>query len=155
MLEPVQVFATAIGVYFLLLAGFAAIAAAQALEAGDREGMPKRVYWSINKTTLFLGVPALIGLLLLLNSLSGSGQGSGVMTKDFALGAFFVFGMIGLLIAWIGAVTMGFVASAIVRNLSPTVAAGVLFLLVCGAPVYMAVVMTVGSAQNKRAQNHP
>ncbi len=154
-LDPVTLFASAVGIYFLLLAGFAAITTAQALEEDDRVGLPMRVYWSLTKTTLFLGLPALIALLILVRANAGPGQGSGIMTNDTAVFVFFFVGALGLLIAWLGAITLGFVGSAIARNLPPTLGAGVLFLIVCGAPALIAVTTVATAAAQKRSGHRP
>lgn len=144
-----QLFALLIGTYFLLLAGFAAITAARALEEDDRAGLPVRVFWSLTKTTGLLGFPGLIALLAFLNSQSGPGQGSGIMSKDMGFFVLFLFGSLGLLGSWVGAITLGFIGSAIARNLRPLVGAGVLFLFVAGAPLSMALVTGVTAAQNR------
>lgn len=149
-----QLFALSIGVYFLLLAGFAAITTAQALEEDDGAGLPMRVFWSLTKTTAFLGFPALIAMLVFLNSESTPGQGSGIMSKDMGFIVLFIFGALGLVALWVGSITLGFIGTAVARNLRPLVGAGVLFLFVGGAPVFMAAVTAATALQQKMLKRH-
>ncbi len=147
-----QLFALLLSIYFVLLAGFAAITTATALEEGDSAGLARRVFWSLTKTTLFLGFPGLIGLLMFLSSESGAGSDSGIMSKNMGLFVMFFFGSLGLLALWVGSITLGFLGAAVTRNLRPTVAAGVLFVLVSGAPLLVIASTALAAAQNQRAR---
>ena len=146
-----QLFGLLISVYFLLLAGFAAIAAASALEEGDGAGLAKRVFWSITRTTIFLGVPGLIGVLVFLSSDAGHGSGdNGIMSKNMGLFVLFFAGMLGLFALWVGSITLGFLGAALARNLRPMVGAALFFFLISGAPLLMIGVTAVTAAQNER-----
>lgn len=147
-----QLFSLVIGVYFLLLAGFAAITTARALEEEDRAGLALRVFASLTKTTVFLGLPALIAVLIFLNSESAPGQGSGIMSKDMGLFVLFLVGALGLFALWVGAITLGFIGAAVTRNLRPMVGAGVIFLFIAGAPLFTALTTAASVAQQKASR---
>lgn len=55
-------FGTAISVYLTLVAGFAAIAATNAIEEDDRPNLPRRVGQSVTLTSLCLGAGAVVFL---------------------------------------------------------------------------------------------
>lgn len=144
-----QLFSILLAGYFLLLAGFAALTTAQALEQDDGANLPMRVFWSLTKTTLFLGFPALIGVLVFLNSESVGSGNSGIMSKNMGFFVLFLFGSLGLLGLWVGAITLGFIGSAVARNLRPLVGAGVVFVFITGAPLFMALVTAVTAAEQQ------
>lgn len=148
-----QLFGLIGGVYFLLLGGFAAITAAQALEEGDGAGLGMRVFRSLTKTTLFLGVPTLIAVIALLAHESRGG-GGGIMSRDLGLFVLFFAGLLGLLVLWTGSITMGFVGAAVARNLSPWGGALAIFLFVGGAPVLMSAVTSFHAHQRELRRHH-
>lgn len=150
-MEVGQLFAFVIGAYFLLLAGFAAITAAQALEEDDGAGLPMRVFWSLTKTTLFLGLPMLIGVLIFMNS-EAKGGDSGIMSKGMGLFVLFLLGALGLLGLWIASITMGFLGAALTRNMQPMVGAAVLFFFISGAPLLMIGVAATTAAQRQQVR---
>jgi hypothetical protein len=147
-MDPGQLLTSLIGGYFFLLAGFAAITTAEALEEDDARGLGTRVFRSLTKTTLFLGLPGLIALLVFLNSES-RGDGGGIMSKNTGLFVLFVIGALGLLVLWVGAITLGLAGSAVVRNLPPKTGAALMFLFVCGAPLLMAGLSTLVKSQHQ------
>lgn len=140
-------FGRIIGVYFFVLGAFAAMAAAQALEDDDAEGLPSRVFKSLTKTTFFLGFPGLIGVLLFLNSQTTGSGNSGIMSKNMGFFVLFLFGALGLVGLWVGAIVMGFIGSAIAKSLRPMVGALVVFAFISGAPVFTALVSVVTAHQ--------
>lgn len=120
-------------VYLTLLGGFAAIAATTAAQEGDRQGLPMRVFWSITKTTCFLGVPMLLAVIVLLASES-PGNGGGIMSRNMGLFVMTLFGMLGLLAVWVGTVVMGLLGAAVARNL-PALAAGATVFAFCAGGI--------------------
>lgn len=69
------------------------------------------------------------------------------MSKNMGFFVLFLFGSLGLLALWIGAITLGFVGSAVARNLRPMVGAGVVFLFISGAPLLTALTAAASAAQ--------
>ena len=57
-----------VGAYFFVLGAFAAWTVMRALSDGDGARLAGRVYLTLTKTTFFVGFPALLGALLLLNA---------------------------------------------------------------------------------------
>jgi predicted ATPase len=51
---------------------------------------------------------------------------------------------------WLAAITLGFVGTALVRNMRPMAAAGTLFLIVSGAPILMALTTAVTAETRER-----
>ena len=147
-MDPGQAFGLVGGIYYLLLGGFAAITTAEALEEGDAAGLGTRVFRSVSKTTVFLGVPTLIGMLALLASES-RGDGGGIMSRDMGLFVLFLVGALALLFLWCGAVAMGFLGVALARRLRPGVGALTVFLCVSAGPLFMATIATVQNHQQK------
>lgn len=152
--DPGQLFASLAGGYFFLLASFAAITTAQALEEDDGAGLPRRVFWSLTKSSLFLGLPGLIGFLMFLNHDAGGRGGGGIMSKDTGLFLLFLAGCGGLVLLWLCAITLGFIGSTVVRNMRPMAGAGLLFLFVCGAPVLSSLLSVYSAAQQKRLRRN-
>jgi hypothetical protein len=127
-----------VGAYFFVLGAFAAWTVMRALSDGDGARLAGRVYLTLTKTTFFVGFPALLGALLLLNA-EASGDGhSGIMSRGMGLTVLFAIGALGLLGAWVSAITLGLVGSLVVKNLAPLPAALVMFGFVSGAPVLFA-----------------
>jgi hypothetical protein len=147
-----QLLSNAVALYFLLLAGFAAIAAVTAIQDGERAKVGEVVFWSLTKTSIFLGVPALIGFLVFLNSQSTGDGGGGIMSRNMGLFVLFFLGSLGLLVLWVGGIIVGFVGAALARNLPPLAAGAVVFGAVCFAPVAAAGMVALSMADSKREQ---
>lgn len=137
-LDPFAMLLAAVSVYVTLLAGFAAVAATRAVEEDDRPSMGARVSRAVNRATLWLGAPALAGLVWLLAAQAGPGQGSGVMTRDVGLCVVLVVGALGLLVVWVATTAMSLVSVAVARQLPATAVGLVVFAFTsCGAPVVL------------------
>ena len=78
-MDPAQLAATAISIYILLLSGFATLAAIRAISADEQDQLAMRVFWSLTKTTLFLGLPMMLGFLGFMGS-QMSPNSSGIMS---------------------------------------------------------------------------
>lgn len=113
--------------WFAVLGGFAAWTTMQALGVDAGDEVPERVQRSLSRTSLFLGLPFVIGVNLWLRSTMGPGHGSGVMTKDTAIVLFIIVGLVCLFFAWLGALLIGLVASSFAKRLPPLAAALVIF----------------------------
>jgi hypothetical protein len=136
-LDPGQLVGSALSTYLTVVAGLAAISATRAAEEGDRPGLPRRVYRTITRTTLGLGLPAVLALVVGL-PLFATGS-SGMMTPGAAAFLLGTFALLGLLAAWVGTITMGFVGSALAVKLPPLAAGAVVFLCCSlGAPAFLA-----------------
>lgn len=140
-------------IYMTLLGGFAAITAATAIEEDDAENLAKRVFWSVTKTSLFLGLPALVAVMLFLNGQAGSGS-SGIMSKNLGLVVLIGIGLVGLFALWLGAITMGFIGAAVAKKFRPMVAAIVVFLFIAAAPLLIAASVQLSAAERESARLH-
>lgn len=139
---------TAVSVYVTLIAGFAAITASTAIEEDDRENLPRRVGRSVTKTSLALGVPALLAFLYLLLSESKPGS-AGIMSRELGVCILFVIGLAGVFGVWLGTFVMGLLGGAVAKNLGALPAALVVFLFTSGGAPLM-LVLTLGQMALRR-----
>lgn len=153
MMDPGSMMAFGCAAYFLLLGGFAALATARALEEGDAEGLARRVFVSLTRTTFLLGLPGLIAFLAFLNSES-RGQGGGIMSRDMGLFVLFVLGFLGLFAIWTAAITMGFVASLAVKTMKPRIGAAVMVAFLAAAPSLAAMTYARASWETEQRRLH-
>ena len=140
-----QLFGLIGGAYFFVLGAFAAWTAMRAVSEEDAEGLSGRVFRSLTKTTLCCGLPALLSVLWFLNddARARGGGDSGIMSRGMGLTVLFVVGALGLLGTWVGAITLGFIGSAVVKTLRPLPAALVMLGFISGAPVLLALTTAV------------
>jgi hypothetical protein len=120
--------------YFALLGGFAALATIRALSEGDGEGLGRRVFASLTRTTFFLGVPGLIAFLMFMKSES-TGHGGGIMSPGMAMFVLFVGGFFALIALWLAAVLLGYIAAQVAKDLTPLAAGAVMAAFLAGAPL--------------------
>jgi hypothetical protein len=144
---------TAISVYLTLVAGFAAIAATNAIEEDDRPNLPARVGRSVTLTSLFLGAPAVIILLLVLSSGSKGGN-SGIMSKEMGLCFLGVIGLGGVFVAWLGSYVLGMLGGVVAKNLPALGAGAVVFLFTSGGAPLMLLFLLLDLAVNKGRRTH-
>lgn len=145
-------FGTAISVYLTLVAGFAAIAATNAIEEDDRPNLPARVGRSVTLTSLFLGAPAVIILLLVLSA--GPGGNSGIMSKEMGLCFLGVIGLGGVFVAWLGSYVLGMLGGIVAKNLPALAAGAVVFLFTSGGAPLMLLFLLLDLAVNKGRRTH-
>lgn len=148
-----NVFGTAISVYLTLVAGFAAIAATTAIEEDDRPNLPARVGRSVTRTSLFLGAPTVIGILVMMAWFSKDG-GGGIMSREMGLCILGVIGLGGVFLAWLGSLVLGMIGGAIAKNLPALAAGAVVFLFTSGGAPLMLLFLLMDLSVNKGRRTH-
>lgn len=140
-----------LGISILLIGGFAAIAAVQAINEGDRENLSTRVYRSITRTTWWLGLPAVL-VLIVLARMSATPGSSGIMSLEMGLCIFAVVAVLGMLVLWLGCIAMGALGTLVARSLPAGAAGAVVFAFTGGGAVLAFIAFAIDLALKRDAR---
>ena len=141
--------------YLCLPAAFAALTTARYLSNDLGDELGNAIFRSVTKTTVFIGLPTVIGFLVFLNAdASGSGSG-GMMSRNMGLFILFMIGAFGLAAVWVGTLVMGFIGAAVARRMQPLVGAAVVFAFCTGGVPLFAALYVVTAQAEAMKRHHP
>lgn len=134
-MTPSGLLGSAATAFFLLLTVLPARAAVKALALERRAELPSVVFWSITKVVWLLG-PVLVISVLVAFSSDGLRDNGGIMGPGMAIGVLVLGAFLALLMIWVSAISLGFFASAVARNMPGRTGAAVVLGMLALAPMF-------------------
>lgn len=149
-MDPSTILAAAAAGFFLIVAVFAAKTAHTAIALDERQQLPMLLFWSITKTVWIFGPLLFIGVIGFFLSDAPRGDTGGIMSRQMGVLVLAVGALLALALFWASAITLGFIAGAIARNLPIRVAAAVVFGTLLLSPLLCTGIAMSGKASQQR-----